>query len=387
MSLQDLLERRSTIDAHWCDFASSGTLRKSANLQQSISSSWQRSAAYLDAQQACAPADDSQVIAHRWQHSVLKDATAREGQVMSQLVNDGRLVAAIADTSGRLLWTSSSNYMRQRAESVNFMAGARWDEKSAGTNAVGLALTERRAVTVFSSEHYLSSVHDWVCYAAPIIHPKTNDCVGILDMSTTWKRHSPLGQAAVIGMAHSIAHSLPDIQPKAELELYALGQPRAMYQGRALQLSLRQTEILCLLALNPEGLTLAQFHGVLYGDAPVSLSTLKSELSHLRRLIGSNIGSRPYRLLTPIWADFIEIWKLLQCQQTDEALSLYRGPLLAQSASPELEEWRCCIDAIMNKSLRNCKDSQLLIKKLNGHTEGSEMVRDRLQEILATVRH
>lgn len=384
MSLQDLYERRSTTDSQRARFATCGQLQPDTDIQESISTSWARSAAFLDARQPCAPTEDPQKSEERWRKSALKDATACEHKIMSQLVDDGRFVAAIADTAGRLMWTSSSNYMRQRAESVNFMAGAHWDEKSAGTNAVGLVLTEKRPVTVFSSEHYLSSVHDWVCYAAPIIHPKTRDCVGILDMSTTWKRHTPLGQAAVIGMAHSIAHGLPDIQPKAPLEIFALGQPRILYQGHLVHLPMRQIEILCLLALNPEGLTLDQFHAILYGDTNVSAQTLKSELSHLRRLIGGNIGSRPYRLLTPVWADFIEIWKSLHSHEADVALDLYRGPLLPQSVSPELEEWRRCIDAVMAKRLDHCEDTTTLIRQLHHSTDGSELIRDRLAEILLT---
>ncbi len=383
MSIHDLRQRRDTTEGQWARFADGKKFSRRTALPESICSSWQRSADCIDLSRACAPLEDSHTTANRWQNSLLKNAAAQEHGNMAQLVNDGNMVAAIADTAGQLLWTSSSSHMRQRAESVNFMAGARWDEESVGTNAVGLALALRRAVTVFSNEHYLPSVHDWVCYAAPIIHPKTQDCVGILDMSTSWQRHSPLGQAAVIGMAHSLAAGLPDPVAKADLEIYALGQPRVVYQGQTLHLQQRQLEILCLLALNPEGLTLQQFHAVLYGDSPVSAHTLKSELSHLRRMLGGNIGSRPYRLQTPVWADFIEIWQALHRQQSDEALGLYRGPLIPKSTSPELEEWRRCIDAVMSEALDSCNDSATLIKQLTTSTGGSELIRERLSEILS----
>jgi hypothetical protein len=146
---------------------------------------------------------------------------------------------------------------------------------------------------------------------------------------------------------------------------------------------MRQVEILCLLALNPQGLTLEGFHAALYGDLPISTTTLKAEMSHLRRLLGGQIGSRPYRLQMPVWADFIHVWQVLRQQQSNEAFSLYRGPFLPQSASPELEEWRYCIDAVMGRALDSCQDPAVLMEKLCHSTSGSELVRGRLAELVS----
>ncbi|MES9927317.1 MAG: hypothetical protein ABW158_04315, partial [Candidatus Thiodiazotropha sp. 6PDIVS] len=65
-----------------------------------------------------------------------------------------------------------------------------------------------------------------------------------------------------------------------------------------------------------------------------------------------------------------------------EAFSLYRGTLLPDSASPELEEWRHCIDAVMSQALGNCQDPAMLLDKLCRSTSGSELVRERLNEII-----
>jgi hypothetical protein len=240
---------------------------------------------------------------------------------------------------------------------------------------------------VFSSEHYLPFVHDWVCYASPILHPQSGELVGILDLSTTWKRHTPLGQSAVSDLARSIARGLPQNLPKAELEIYALGQPRILFRGKPLNLPMRQVEILSLLALNPQGLSLEGFHAALYGDLPISMSTLKAELSHLRRLLDGQIGSRPYRLQIPVWADFIQVWQALRNQQTSEAFALYQGSFLPQSESPELEEWRHCIDAVMGKALDSCQDPSVLMEKLCKSTGGSELVRERLAELVSKPRY
>jgi hypothetical protein len=241
-------------------------------------------------------------------------------------------------------------------------------------------------VTVFSSEHYLPFVQDWVCYAAPIIHPQSGECVGILDMSTTWKKHTPLGQSAIAQIANSIAQNLPFTESRAELEVHALGQPRVIYQGKAIKIPQRELEILCLLALNPEGLTLEQLHTALYNDDHVSTATLKTHVSHLRHFLDGKIGSRPYRLTMPYWADFISIWEPLNQQRANEAMLMYRGEFLARSQSPEIEQWRYCIDAMMTRVVNACQSPDALTHKLQESTSGSHTVRERLLELLPNLK-
>ncbi len=383
MSVRALCQRRNRIERQWDSFLS-GKQRAAADVvNHDILESWQRCKRQLKKQPTVAPVADEYLTRHQWRDSPLHSATLAERDNMDQLVHEGEMVAAIADASGHLLWTSASSFMQPRAESVNFRPGGIWDESSTGTNAVGLSLKLHRPVTVFSSEHFLPTVHDWVCYAAPIIHPQTRECLGVLDMSTTWEHYTPMGQAAVAGIANSIASRLPEKKPGAELEIHALGHPRVMFRDKPLPVSLRQLEILSLLVLNPQGLSVSQLHAALYGDSPVSTSTLKAELSRLRALLAGNIGSRPYRLQVPVFADFVEIWTALHARDNDRAMRLYRGSLITQSVAPELEEWRRCIDALMERSLECCNDSAQLIGKLHKSLSGSGPVRERLLELLS----
>ncbi len=376
-----LSQRRDKIETQKSEFVATGSVRKNNYVPQEILSSWKRSAASIKPSPISAPLDDYEV-SHLWQESPLSIAAKHQQDNMKQLTREGELVVAIADPQGRLLWTYASNHMQRRAEALNFTAGGHWDERSVGTNAVGLSLNLKKAVTVFSAEHYLPVVNDWVCYAAPIIHPQSGECVGVLDMSTTWRRHTPLGQAAVNDFARSIARALPMNLPRAELEIFALGEPYIRLHSRKIKLPLRQIEILCLLALNPEGLSLEHLHAVLYGDASVSPATLKAEVSHLRHMLGGAIGSRPYRLMMPVWGDFLHIWEVLHQQKSNEAISLYRGAFLSQSKSPELEEWRYCISAVIEQAIESCSDPRMLIEKLRDNTSRSGLVRERLIDLL-----
>jgi len=63
---------------------------------------------------------------------------------------------------------------------------------------------------------------------------------------------------------------------------------------------------------------------------------LKSELCRLRQQ-GFEVQPRPYRLCTPIEADFLKLQEALQHHRLAEALSLYQGPLLPKSQAPGIE--------------------------------------------------
>lgn len=378
--LPTLHERRLATEKTWNGFIADRSFQMNT-IQAEIAASWQRSLRHLSPRRDHAPLDDQDATKRLWHESPLRQAAHRVLDQLTQLTKEGSLLAAIADNQGRLLWTFASSHMLKRAEAAHFIVGGRWDERSSGTNAVGLALELQCAVTVFSAEHFAPYVHDWVCYGAPIIHPITSEIVGILDISSTWNLHTPLGQAAVGEFARSIAKSLPVTTPKAELEIYALGRSRAIFRGIPLRLTLRQMEILCLLALNPHGLALDALHAALYGDKPVCFSTLKAELSHLRHLLDGQISSRPYRLSVTVWADFTELWNALRQKKNHVACNLYHGSFLPKSEAPELEEWRYCIDAVMARALESCNNADMLLEQVCASPSGSELARSRLIEL------
>ena len=378
-----LLRRREATKGQWQCFRKGLKLNGPQVPGDDILASWHRSADAITTYQLHAPVDSVGLGEASLQGSALGEALAVTGDAIRQLVEEGDLVVALADTSGRLVWTCASENMREAAEKIRFTQGSHWHEEVVGTHAIGISLQTRRPATVFSCEHYQPFAHDWVSYGAPVCYPGSGEAAGVFCISTLWHRHTPLGQAAVTELARSLGLALPEAKPRAELEIHALGQPRVIFRGKQLQLPQRQIEILCLLALNARGLSLDAFHAALYGDAPVSSATLKAELSRLRHLLDGCIGSRPYRLQIPVWADFIEIWQLLRRKQSEHALSLYRGSLLPASASPELEEWRHCIDAVMGQALDSCSDPVMLMKKLCEGAAGSELVRERLHELMA----
>ena len=106
--------------------------------------------------------------------------------------------------------------------------------------------------------------------------------------------------------------------------------------GQRLLLNRRQTEILALLALHPSGLSVEHLHALLYGDASVTTSTLKAEVSHLRAALSGQLSSRPYRLTMPVVTDVEEVQRLLRRGDVRAAVRAYGGDLLPGTDSPAL---------------------------------------------------
>jgi hypothetical protein len=122
------------------------------------------------------------------------------------------------------------------------------------------------------------------------------------------------------------------------LTLRLLGTAEAHLDGNRLLLNRRQTEILALLAMNPEGVSLERLHALVYGDQGVTLSTLKAEVSHLRSALGGQLTSRPYRLTMPVATDVELVLAAVGRGDVAAALAAYRGDLMPGTNSPALAE-------------------------------------------------
>jgi hypothetical protein len=350
-----LHQRRSHLARAWdlhipaiCDMRP--TSARQAGVRAEIVASWERSAAHVTPQVHEAPLADVDETRLAWEMSPLNAAVRHLEAQLRAAADDGELVVAVTDPDARIMWTYGGAVMRDKAEKVNFVPGGRWDEASVGTNALDLALKLDRAATVYSAEHFSSCVHGWVCWAAPVRDPGSGRQLGVLDLSTTWDRSHPIGLATAEAMAGLLGrevqgtivaankHHGPDSYAGL-LELKLLGQASAQLNGARLRLTRRQMEILALLALNPDGLDLAELHARLYGDRPVSQGTLKAEMSQLRAVLGGRLESRPYRIGLDVRCDVNDVLHRLRAGDVPGAVERYGGELLPGSESPALSEF------------------------------------------------
>jgi transcriptional regulator of acetoin/glycerol metabolism len=91
-------------------------------------------------------------------------------------------VVILTDAKGLVLDTAGSPEFAGRAAQVALRPGVAWSETSTGTNAIGTALAERRAIEVHGGEHFFEPHGILHCAASPIFDPY-GKLVGVLDMS------------------------------------------------------------------------------------------------------------------------------------------------------------------------------------------------------------
>lgn len=323
-----------------------------AAVRDVVVDSWRRSvAAGLDAERTVAPTvlATDQLADYRAAHP-LSPVFPLLYDVLGRAVEDCESVLAIADVHGRLLWVCGRPRELMRAESINFVEGASWDESHAGTNAPGTALRLDTAVQIHGPEHFTRAVQRWSCAAAPIHDPETQAILGVVDVTGGPDVASPQTLAmvrAAARMAEAEIGRLKAIAPKRTLlvpngartqRLVLEGLGRAECQlddgNRVLRLSRRHSEILTILADYPDGLTSEQLAVELYDD-DASLSTVRAEMTRVRALLGEAIvDSRPYRLRVPVDSDWHTVENHLTAGRLADAMRTYRGPLLPQSDAP-----------------------------------------------------
>ncbi|WP_446225755.1 hypothetical protein ACTWPB_12200 [Nocardia sp. IBHARD005] len=220
-----------------------------------------------------------------------------------------------------------------------------------------MALRTDQPHTVFSAEHLVAALHGWVCYCAPI-RAADGTLLGVLDLSTTWKRSHPLAMATVRTMTSAIESKVHAAVPApAGMRLTSLGTGRLMRDGQQIRLRPRHLEILTLLALDDDGYSHERLHYAVYGDRAVGASTLKSEMSYLRRATGGDITSRVYRFTTALSCDAVDVLRAIERGDLDTAVRLYHGRLLPDSDTPGISEWRDYLEVAMRNAVLNSPDA------------------------------
>jgi hypothetical protein len=343
--LPDADSVRAVHRAH-AQFLESG--RVGAAVRELVAESWRISAeAGVDADEPAVP-----VVVHGPQLQEYREAHPLSHvfpllyDVLGRAAEECDSVMAVGDAHGQLLWVCGRPSVLARAERINFVEGAAWDEAHAGTNAPGTALRLDQPLQILASEHFVRPVQPWTCAAAPIHDPITQGILGIVDITGSEAVASPQTLAMVRAAARMaeaelgriVATSSPEElwRPVPRASVEALGRPDCQLTlgGKRLRLSPRHSEILVILVDHPDGLTGDELAVELYRD-DVSRSTMRAELTRLRNLLGDDLlDSRPYRLRTELSCDWLTVRHAIESGRPGVALRAYRGPLLPHSDSP-----------------------------------------------------
>jgi hypothetical protein len=343
---QDLFERRRAIERERVG----GTGSTPAGVvTPDIRASWDRCRSLLEDEHPHVPVDDATVTA-AWDESPIRRHAA---PILSDLARTGRdagMLTVVTDPRGQVLWETAPSSLRRGAEDIGLIPGGRWDEPVAGTNGIAMALVTGQASAVFATEHWCEPIHDWVCYSAPVLGAD-GAVAAVIDLSTTWDRANPLALGTVRAMARLIEIELSQASPVATgLDLQARGRGGATLDGVPVARGPRQVELLVTLAVVGTA-TLDELHALLFGDRPISMATLRAEISHTRAALGGAIASRPYRLTVPVRVDALDVLDRVRHGDLAGAVRRYEGQLLPRSDAPLVVERRYHLDVALRTAL------------------------------------
>ena len=287
-------------------------------------------------------------------------------RLLVQDATDSGIVVAVTGADGTLLWVEGDQKACRKAEAMNFVPGADWSERGAGTNAPGTALALDCEVQIRGSEHFSRIVQPWSCTAVPVHDPDTGVLLGAIDLTggsqVASRQTLALVRATTVAVENQLAlqrlagpadNTAP---PAARLLVLGTDRPRWQFtdehgRHRSVTLSGRHADILVLLSRHPEGLS-ADHLAMLLDEKDLDVVTIRAEISRLRRVIGGEfVSSRPYRLLVPIASDIGDVFDELEAGDVDTALARYSGELLPQSASPSIARLRTELSASLRAAV------------------------------------
>lgn len=110
--------------------------------------------------------------------------------------------------------------MHRSLDRVHLAPGFSYAEAHAGTNGLGLALADRAPSLVRGPEHYVESLREYTCAAAPVLDPRTGDVAGTVNL-TTWSRSS---SGLLLALATTAARSTSALMLARTGGAAALGQ-------------------------------------------------------------------------------------------------------------------------------------------------------------------
>ncbi|BBY65158.1 GAF domain-containing protein [Mycolicibacterium helvum] len=354
---------------------------ESSSLRPIVAKSWQRSLAKgVDPDAAAQASPVGEELARLREAHPLAPALPVIRRLLVDDAAGSGVVVAVTGADGTLLWVEGDRNARRRAEAMNFMPGADWSERGAGTNAPGTALAVDAELQIHGSEHFSRMVQPWSCTAVPVHDPTTGALLGALDLTGGSRVATPqalaLVRATVVAVESHLAllrltGAAVEVAPRRP-RLAVLGSERPRWlvtdefgHLRATQLTGRHADILVLLSRHPEGLS-ADHLAMLLDDKDLDVVTVRAEMSRLRKVVGAEvIDSRPYRLLVPITTDIGEVDEALDAGDVTAALDRYPGPLLPQSISPAVGRLRTELTMTLRAAVLATGDPAVLRRWLN----------------------
>ncbi|PRB00366.1 transcriptional regulator [Microbacterium sp. MYb64] len=372
------------------------------NVRSLVRESWERSWRQRVGAEGLPPLDFTAdaLDAYRRAHPLAGAMDTIRALLLPGSADDSGVIVAVGDHAGRLLWVEGDLNQRILSGEMGFVEGANWSERAVGTSAPGTALELGASVQIRGAEHYNRLVQPWSCTAAPVFDPEDRRILGVIDVTGGAEAASPQARMLVDATARAVEAELLVARLRARAQptglsapaarrrpvpdraaLRVLGRDRARLEvsggdgERVVELSARHAEILLLLAVHRQGLSAERLAELVYGEGS-SADTLRPEIVRLRKALeriwpALVPESRPYRLPVPLETDAQDVLSLLDRGAHRVALSAYRGPVLPDSTSPGVEEYRETVRSTLRETMRTEASIDVLLSYAE-IPEGSE---------------
>jgi hypothetical protein len=263
--------------------------------------------------------------------------------------------ATVQAVEGSLRLSLQERDVRLRARYGDRVAGA--PDRRALVTASGRALTELPAA--WGARGRLAIPPGGGSLTLPSGTPAVAEAVG------------PAEEAFVV----RTADRAPRRAARPLVRLQLLGRDRAVLDvdGRRTELRPRLGEILALLCDRPEGMTAGALCCDLHGDEGRA-SSVRVEVSRLRKLLGPWIDTDRYRLTCDVETDVRRVEGLLRAGAVREAAEEYPGPLLPGSEAPGVAEAREQLDAWLRQAIMTSGDREALWAWVNAPSGREDLV-------------
>lgn len=357
--------------------------RRLQEVRPLVRESWERSWRGRVGPEGAPPLDlvSDELDAYRLAHPLASVMDMIRALLLPGEAEDTGVIIAVGDQAGRLLWIEGDSQLRSLTDGMGFVAGANWSEDAVGTSAPGTALALGQSVQIRGAEHYNRLVHPWSCTAAPVRDPETQRVLGVIDITGGPEVVSLQARLLVDATARAVESELMVARLRQRSEgsrarstaakgptpataratLHVLGRDRARLETESahgesmIELSARHAAILLMLAVHRQGLSAERLCELVYGPG-VSPDTLRPEMVRLRKVLERTAPdlvpeSRPYRLPVALDTDAHDVLSLLDRGAHRVALTAYRGPVLPESTSPGVEDFRESVRAALREAM------------------------------------
>lgn len=223
-----------------------------------IDESWRRSVeAGVDPGQAKAPgaAEAAALDRLRSANQALLTAARVSVERIGRMLSGAEAVLILTDDRGVILETIGDAQTIARARKINLYVGGVWNEQAVGTNGIGTALWAGEPMFVHGHEHFVETLKDWSCAAAPVRDPVDGHVIGAVDLSGLthiFRRHNIAFAAAAAGEIEAALARCAHEERMQLLEALARQAPAALRDTGAAILD-RQGRVVHLTASGQAG--------------------------------------------------------------------------------------------------------------------------------------